>query len=72
MSEWTTYIEGPRWAGIRKFIMDLAMLTDTKLSNVEQDKGWFRETVYFTVSGERENLRRFQGIALKQIEDYGR
>jgi hypothetical protein len=52
MATFKTYIAGPRWAGLKKFLYDLATMTNVELTILDQDKGWVRETVYFKIDGE--------------------
>ena len=57
-----SYISGPRWAGLREFLVDAANATGVDLASVETERGWLRETVYFEVRGERAKLCDFDAL----------
>jgi hypothetical protein len=63
------YIEGPRWANIPSFLKKLCWEMDLELK-LEVDKGWIRETVFFTVTGEHEVVELFGGRFRESIKAY--
>lgn len=67
-----TYISGPRWAGLREFLVDVAARTGVRLKNVNADKGLIGETIYFTVCGKTSAMWRFKRLIAASIEAHNR
>ncbi len=59
MVEDSSYIKGPRWAGIRNMIRTAASHADCVVVVMDSEKSWFRESVYFTLSGEADDIEMF-------------
>ena len=55
-----SYLSAPRWAGACKFLHDLAWACSLELSITHHDKGFIRETIYYTVRGEEDRLKLFK------------
>lgn len=68
----STYIEGPRWAGLRKALVQIAHLTDVTLVVDSVDKGLIRETIFYTIRGTREQRLKFEQILIESLEAYNR
>lgn len=65
-----SYISGPRWAGVREFIYEASAATGVELVSVDSDKGFFRETVYFSVEGDISSLKKFARLLEIGVENY--
>lgn len=69
-----SWIEGPRWAGIKDFIIrsaidyDLTWVGDGNY--VRENKGLLRTTVYYRVSGRYNDVKRFKKNTLRTMEAY--
>lgn len=63
-------IEGPRWAGIPKFVKDESFIQNLTLTQFEVDTGWILETVRFEVIGEDVNVDAFRKLFLEALDDY--
>lgn len=61
------YIEGPRWAGIADGLKKAAYGLGLDIST-ETEKGFLRETVYYTIEGEENKVNRLIR-AIKSIVD---
>ena len=57
-----SYIEGPRWAGLREALYDTAVKCRLEFEVTDYTHGWLRETIFFTVRGHESNLRSFLAI----------
>jgi hypothetical protein len=68
-TSWSSYAEGPRWAGLKTAIYDIA-ITCGLAAEINEDKGLIRTTVYFTVRGPQEAIRRFRALLAHAINDY--
>ena len=53
-----SYIQGPRWAGIAPFLRRAAQATNCDIE-INTEKGFIRETVFFKASGEEDDVERF-------------
>lgn len=56
MAEYQSYMEAPRWAGFKQYLWDLSSAFKLKLTIIDHDKGWIRETIYWKWSGEKKNI----------------
>lgn len=64
-----TWIELPRWAKGKRFLMDTAYEFRLPI-NMEVDKGWFTERIYFTVTGPADAVDRFKRKLHRAILHY--
>lgn len=62
-------IEAPRWAGVPSALRDIAFMEGVDLK-LDIDKGWVRETVRFSVTGESDFVRRFVRALSASINAY--
>lgn len=69
MAEWHSSIEGPRWAGIPRFLAECAGATGVKLS-WSIDKSFLRTLVVFTVTGEEDAVDAFRAYLSAGISAY--
>lgn len=67
MTEVSSYIKGPRWAGIRDLIRTAASHADCDVVSMDSEKSWLRESVYFTLSGEADNIEKFNRIIEESV-----
>jgi hypothetical protein len=65
-----SYVAGPRWAGIGKFLRLLAVKHEIRLEK-DHEKGLLRETVFFHAEGTEEQVAAFQEELLSTIESRG-
>jgi len=54
-----SYIKGPKTARLSAFLKELAVDVGITVEITDIDRGWFTETVFFTVTGERAKLTNF-------------
>jgi hypothetical protein len=69
MSEYQSYIEGPRWAGVRQVLVDCAQTAGVHIETSES-KGLIRVTVYFTVTGPDKAVASFRSLIDQSVADY--
>lgn len=62
-------IEGPRWAGLSTFMKNSAHMAGVEL-DLDIDKGWFTETIRFTVQGTKEKVLSFLKAMDRSVEAY--
>jgi hypothetical protein len=65
-----SYVSAPRWASPRELLEQARMMTGVEFEVTERDKGLFTDTVYYKISGEEVDLRRFQAIVARAIARY--
>jgi hypothetical protein len=71
MATFKTWIELPRWARGQRFLLDTAY--DFQLPiNLQVDKGWFTERIYFTVDGPADMVERFKRKVHRAILHYNK
>lgn len=69
---WREIIVGPRWARFSSFLKDECFARGLKLTVLEQDKGWIRETVRFEVEGDGEKIEALKREVYTAVDDYNR
>lgn len=69
MATFRNVIHGPRFAGIPKFIKNECWKRGLSLE-IQEDKGWIRETVRFAVSGEDEAVKEFEDVFWMTLKSY--
>ena len=67
--EYKSYIKGLRTAKLGSFLKEYCWVHDIELK-MDIDKGVFRETVYFKVTGEVEQINKFKLDLDRSIEAY--
>ena len=69
MSEYRSYVEGPRWArfdiALRKYSVDHGLAID-----IDRQTTWLQEIVYFTVYGSDAQISRFQAAMNQAIREW--
>ena len=68
--KYKSYIQGLKWAGIKTLLYELAWDNQLDISILEHDKGWFRETIYYGLNGEDENIKCFNRQLKLVVEKY--
>ena len=68
--EISSYIKGPRWAGIRDLIRTAASYADCTVVSMDSEKSWLRESVYFTLTGEADDIETFDRIIKESIKEW--
>ena len=69
MATWHSSIEGPRWAGIPRFLAECAYASGVGLS-FSIDKSLLRKLVVFTVTGDPDALELFKSYWYAGLADY--
>jgi hypothetical protein len=69
MAEYQSYIEGPRWAGVRQVLIECAQVVGVHIET-SKSKGFIRSTVYFTVTGSDKAVARFRILIDQSIAEY--
>jgi hypothetical protein len=62
-------IEASRFAKVPRLLRDVAWYLDVKLE-MDIDKGWFSETIWYKVIGEESKVKQFNELVIKSIEEY--
>lgn len=70
-SAYETWIEGPRWAGLKQFIEKAVITFKVEREYVREDKTLLRSTVYFRVSGSVERVLAFKAAVLSSLAEQG-
>jgi hypothetical protein len=65
-----SYISGWRGANIPIYLKKLAIHCNLEI-DLDVDKDWLEETVFFTVEGDDEKIASFFGKLSKSVEEYG-
>ena len=71
MTLYRSLIEAAKWAGAQKLIRDLAWMYNLEL-DLQVDRGWFLETVRFSVRGDSDKVALFRDDLSEAILDYQR
>ncbi len=64
-----SYVSGPRWVGLGRFLREAAMHCDLEIQ-IEREHGLIRETLFFKVEGEQENIEKMDEILQRAKEEY--
>ena len=64
-----SYVEGPKWADFPGFLKKICFGNDLKLE-MDIDKHWISETVYFKITGPESMLIAVEKIINETIKDY--
>jgi hypothetical protein len=67
-----TSISGPRWANITNFLFQASVAYGFDLEILYRDKGWFREEVFFKMSGERNMVEGAYNEIVRQLEEHNK
>lgn len=62
------YVQGSKWSGIKEFLFELASAAKLPIKFLEEDKGWFRTTIWYEVEGDEENINWFGNKITTTIE----
>lgn len=65
-----SYVEGPRTSGLKKLLWQCAIYFDVELRIIDHDKGWFRETIYFEMTGTPRALMNMEQAIAQSIAEY--
>lgn len=65
--EISSYIKGPRWAGLRDLIRTAASHADCVVVAMDSEKSWLKESVYFTLSGEVDGIATFNRMIKESV-----
>ena len=52
-----SWIQGPRWSGLRGALQRCAYDLDLTIASLSEDKGWLHTTIYFEITGKAHALR---------------
>lgn len=69
MAIYKSYIEALKLAGVPAFIRKLAFTFDLD-ADIDVEKGFIRETTFFTIRGNQEQLDRFVLALNASIKEY--
>lgn len=64
-------MELPRWADGRTFLKNLAFATNCEIE-IDSEKGWIRETIWYKVTGTCENISNFERRYDSVVNSYNR
>lgn len=57
-----SFIEGPRWTTLDKFLIHCSDLANVKLTFIETNKDFFNQSIDFKISGYEEDVYKFEAI----------
>ena len=69
MTTYKNIIEGPRWARSDKFIKELCFIHEVEYK-IDRDVGLFKETVYFKIWGDNNDVNIVRRKILEAVKDY--
>lgn len=73
MAEYSSYISGWYGAiGLQSFIYDGAGYCNLSVISMNTSYNLIGRTVYFTVKGEQENIKKFLKVVVSSIESYNK
>lgn len=52
-------VSGPRWAGVKQYILTVPMMFNLEVKIIDEDKGFIRTTITFEVEGEAKDIKKF-------------
>jgi len=64
-----SYIDGPKWGGLRMLLYGAAKLAGVELRIPDEDRGLIRHTLYYEAEGLPDNLAAFQGMVREAAKD---
>ena len=64
-----SWVEGPRWAKLSRMLRQAAFDLNLDIS-IDQDKGWIREVVYYSVTGPVDKIREFNSTIMEAVRNY--
>jgi len=67
-----SYISGLKWWGLKKALFQAANYFDLIIRFTDIDKGWIRETIFFEVEGDKENIEQFEKALQKEIDEFNK
>ena len=67
-----TYVGGPKWAGLKDLLYELSTIYNLDLVIESHDKGWFRETIYFSLEGDAENVKAMGKHMERSLTEYNK
>lgn len=65
-----TYVEGPKWAGLKQFLYSLGSYCNVDITIVSEDKGWLTTAIYYKGRGTWENLKKFSQMLKISMDQY--
>lgn len=71
MAQFSSYIEGPRWAGAETAILDYCYSRGIKVTT-KAVNGWITSKTYFTVEGSETQLSAFKKYLIAAVNEYNR
>ena len=67
-----THISGPRWAGLRSFLNQVAQATDTQLTIEDESKGLIQTEIFFSVEGTDEQISQFKRLVIQTVREHNK
>jgi len=55
-----SYVAGPKWVGLKEFLYEVALAHDVEYRTIEHDRGWFRETIWYVLEGNKQSVKNAQ------------
>ena len=68
----SSFVEGPRWAGLRQALVVFADRCNLELQIDGMERGLIRYTIYFTVVGSEDNIKSFNTQLSRALADYNK
>jgi hypothetical protein len=65
-----SYIQGPRWSGIKEFVFEGATAYGLTYKTLEEDKGLLKTTIYYEVEGDEASIMLFMEELQRSIKNH--
>ena len=68
-----SWLQGPRWAGGKDFLIQSAMRHGINLEILEENKGLIRTTIYYKAwSSDKDRLESWNKMIIQSVKEYNK
>lgn len=71
MTKIQSWVDGPKLMGLSGFIKRMAVAHGVELEQLDRDKRWFGEKVYYTAIGSYQNVEAFRKRLFVSFKHFG-
>ena len=68
--QYQSWVYGPRWAGLESFLRKGAITFGVDFVIDHRDTGWIRETLFYTVTGDRASVEAFEKAVESSLKEW--